>query len=298
MAENRKNNNKKNTGFAFAVWLLVALILLVLFFVERETIVTNLKNSDFFGRVFGRTPEFIERHETAESDEGGALQIDVLPTEQSAPPDGITRTGGAAERTAESAIAAAAAAESQSEAASETQSAAERSDALPASENENAQIASASVRAAETAASVPATTNVQLCFITVSPSDGSVSRKIVTRELPKSDSPLTDAINALIAGPSSGENSDGSVRSLIPDGTRLLGASVSNGIATLNFNEAFTFNAYGVEGYRAALEQVVYTATSFNTVNSVQFIIEGRREDYLGSEGIRIGLPLAQSSFN
>jgi len=45
------------------------------------------------------------------------------------------------------------------------------------------------------------------------------------------------------------------------------------------------------------LRQIVYTATSFSTVNSVQFIIEGQREDYLGSEGTWIGSPLSRSSF-
>ena len=84
---------------------------------------------------------------------------------------------------------------------------------------------------------------------------------------------------------------------LIPSGTRLLGASVSNGIATLNFSEAFSFNSVGVQGYLAQLMQIVYTATSFSTVNSVQFIIEGQREDYLGSEGTWIGSPLSRSSF-
>ena len=84
---------------------------------------------------------------------------------------------------------------------------------------------------------------------------------------------------------------------LIPSGTKLLGATIKNGIATLNFSEEFEYNKVGVEGYIAQLMQVVYTATSFNTVNSVQFIVEGQREDYLGSEGEWIGSPLSRSSF-
>ena len=86
--------------------------------------------------------------------------------------------------------------------------------------------------------------------------------------------------------------------SLIPEGTRLLGASVKNGTATLNFNEAFELNqTVGVEGYIAQLMQIVYTATEFSTVRSVQILIEGEKKDYLGSEGQWIGSPLARSSF-
>nr|WP_257225304.1 GerMN domain-containing protein [Treponema parvum] len=53
-----------------------------------------------------------------------------------------------------------------------------------------------------------------------------------------------------------------------------------------------------MEGYLGQLMQIVYTATSFSTVDSVQFLIEGQKKDYLGSEGVWIGSPLARSSFS
>jgi len=134
-----------------------------------------------------------------------------------------------------------------------------------------------------------------LCFIVVD-SDGTISRRIVKRSLAKSDSPMTDAINALLAGPLPSEQSKDCM-TLIPSGTKLLGASVKDGVAVLNFNENFEFNSVGVEGYIAQLMQIVYTATEFPTVKSVQFLIEGKRKDYLGSEGQWIGSPLSRSSF-
>ena len=85
--------------------------------------------------------------------------------------------------------------------------------------------------------------------------------------------------------------------SLIPSGSKLIGASVKDGVATLNFNENFEFNTYGVEGSIGQLMQIVYTATEFSTVKSVQFLIEGEKKEYLGSEGQWIGTPLARSSF-
>ena len=89
MAE--RNTKKKNTGFAFACWLLVALILLVFFFVKKDTILSNLQNTDFFGRVFGKTPEFVQNHEQKQNPKSGgdAFQIDILPEANSTEPSVI-----------------------------------------------------------------------------------------------------------------------------------------------------------------------------------------------------------------
>ncbi|MBQ9626149.1 MAG: GerMN domain-containing protein, partial [Treponema sp.] len=107
----------------------------------------------------------------------------------------------------------------------------------------------------------------------------------------------TDTIKALLAGPQSSEKS----MTLIPEGTRLLSATVRNGIAALNFSEEFEFNAIGADGYRGQLMQIVFTATEFATVESVQFLIEGQRKDYIGSGEdvwMWIGSPYTRSSFN
>ena len=76
-----------------------------------------------------------------------------------------------------------------------------------------------------------------------------------------------------------------------------MGARVSDGVAYLDFNDAFEINTNGIEGYSSQLMQLVYTATSFSTVNSVQFLIEGQKKEYLGSEGQWIGSPLSRTSF-
>lgn len=125
---------------------------------------------------------------------------------------------------------------------------------------------------------------------------GTIIRYKTARELKKDDSPLTASINALITGPSSEELNTGLI-SLIPTGTKLLSASVKNGTAVLNFNDAFQFNTRGIEGCRGQLMQIVYTATEFSTVQNVQFLIEGQRKEFLGTEGIRLGVPFSRSSF-
>ena len=140
------------------------------------------------------------------------------------------------------------------------------------------------------------TTRIASLFFIQVDDDGAISRHEVKRTVSSSDFPLTDALNALLAGPSADELSRNYI-TLIPSGTRLLSAQVRGSTAYVDFNEAFMYNRYGIEGYAGQLKQVVYTATSFATVKDVQILIEGSRRDFLGGEGVFIGKPLARASF-
>jgi spore germination protein GerM len=120
--------------------------------------------------------------------------------------------------------------------------------------------------------------------------DGTIIRTRVNRILPASDSPLLDVLQSLLQGPPAEEQRRGLI-SLIPQGTRIINATVRGETAYINFSEEFQYNTYGVEGYAAQLKQVVWTATEFPNVKDVQILIEGRRVDYLG-ESIWIGSPV------
>jgi len=130
-----------------------------------------------------------------------------------------------------------------------------------------------------------------LYFIQVDRS-GYVNRVQANRRLPVSDSPLTDVIKALVAGPNADEKSKGLI-TLIPPAAKLISASIRGNTAYLSFNEEFQYNTYGVEGYAGQLRQIVFTATEFSNVADVQILIEGRRIDYLG-EGVWIGSPVSR----
>lgn len=134
-----------------------------------------------------------------------------------------------------------------------------------------------------------------LLYFVVIDSDGALIRYEIERNVPKTMTPLTVALNSLLQGPTIGELEKGYV-SVIPQGTKLLSASISNRIATLNFSDEFTRNGYGVDGLIGQLMQVVYTATAFSSIDSVQFLIDGQKKEYLG-EGVWIGTPLGRSSF-
>jgi spore germination protein GerM len=142
---------------------------------------------------------------------------------------------------------------------------------------------------------VQSTRIASLFFIQVD-DDGAISRHEVKRTVSSSEFPLTDALNALLAGPSADELSRNFI-TLIPSGTRLLSAQVRGSTAYVDFSEAFMYNRYGIEGYAGQLKQVVYTATSFPTVKDVQILIEGSRRKFLGGEGVYIGKPLSRASF-
>jgi spore germination protein GerM len=141
----------------------------------------------------------------------------------------------------------------------------------------------------------PVQTRERTVYFTSVGSDGQILQSKVTRRIPVSESPMQDALNVLLAGPTAGELSRG-ILNLIPKNTRILSATVRGNTAYISFSEDFLFNTFGVEGYVAQLRQIVWTVTEFQNVKDVQILIEGRRLDYLG-EGIWIGSPISRQSF-
>ena len=125
--------------------------------------------------------------------------------------------------------------------------------------------------------------------------DGLIVRNRVNRNLPVTQTPLTDVFSALLRGPTREEQQRGLI-SLIPEGTSIINMIVRGSTVYINFSEDFQFNIYGIEGYAGALRQVIWTATEFPNIEDVQILIEGRRLDFLG-EGVWIGAPLNRESY-
>lgn len=146
----------------------------------------------------------------------------------------------------------------------------------------------------------PADTRVRrsrLYFVNVDPQGGTITLEGVIRPIHYKDSPLTETLNSLLKGLSTSELNEG-LLSLIPEGTKLNSASVRDGIAYLDFSDDFLFNSFGMEGYAAQLQQVVYTAMEFTNVRGVQILINGKRQEYMSIEGgIYIGQPLSKKDF-
>ena len=317
----KDKKSKKKGGIAFICWALGFLVIVIIFLVKLDDIKANLKQTNFFERLFHTTPTFIQNYEEKKPN----VQEDVLAEEtyvasdaQQTPITPISSLIDDEPLTPASPLPPTAEALSN---ALQGQDAADAADApsmppspVQAEEAQERTQGASSDQVQQSAAhtqfdgtdvqrqtSIPVqqtveTTTARLCFVTID-GDGVVSRREITRTIKKNDSPLTENIKQLIAGPTQLERNKG-CRSLIPDGTRLLSASVRNGTAQLSFSEEFEYNqTFGVEGYLGQLMQIVYTATEFSTVTSVQILIDGQKKEYLGSEGVWIGSPLSRTSF-
>ena len=279
--KNSRNSKKKNknTLFATAVVLLGLLIIFITFLVKKDQIKTNLKETAFFEKVVGTTPQFIENHEVEKKENNEVpLKEDVTIRIESVQPvtpkededEFITIPE---EKTVQESE------KPKVEEKKEVQKTETKKEAPKKSEEKKSS----------------STTELELCFVLID-GDGSVLRKPIKRAVPKSDSPLTTSINLLLKGPDTTKTAERNCMTLIPEGTRLISAKVQGGVAYLNFTEEFLFNGFGIDGQIHQLEQIVYTATAFPTVSSVQFMIEGKKQDYL-SEGVWIGSPLSRASF-
>ena len=261
----RAMSDKHTTStFGLALWIAAALILFILFIVNQGKIIANLKSTGFFNRVFGKTPAFVENAPDPVISE--IEKNDVAPVTPSDSSSGVSIVTSESEKEFENTIV-----------SGTSLSTAANTQNLESAIPETGQM------------------NLKLFFMSIN-SDGSVTRREVTRQMRRTQSPLVAAINALIVGPTVEEEGEG-CRTLVSNGTRLLGASVSDGVAQLNFSGEFEFNQYGIEGTRGQLQQIVYTATAFPTVESVQFLVDGEKRDYLGGEGVWIGTPLSRSNF-
>ena len=118
----------------------------------------------------------------------------------------------------------------------------------------------------------------------------------VLREVPETAGVARAAMNALLAGPTTSEWGGRTVSSAIPDGSRLLGIDIKNGIATVDLSTEFDSGG-GSASMHYRLAQVVYTLTQFSTVKSVVFQIEGTTVTVFSSEGIVLAGPVGRGDF-
>ena len=294
--------NKKKTNVTLLFWVICFVALGIVFLFSWTKIKSNLKETAFFDRVFGKTPAFIENADIKPNKE----KNEVLPEGESSLEIDLGTGNSSADSSdnSDNVLAKNNVTRQMEKEAEEVKSRSEEEAKKPLEAKETPKketqkkenVSSAETKTAEEQVkSIPATMKLKLFFIDIL-ADGSFTRHEVARVMKKSDSPLMDSIRAIIAGPNADEEKSG-CKTFVNPSTRLLGASVKDGVATLNFSESFESNQYGVEGLIVQLQQVVFTATAFPTVNSVQIIIEGEKKDYLGEEGVWIGSPLNRNSF-
>jgi hypothetical protein len=99
------------------------------------------------------------------------------------------------------------------------------------------------------------------------------------------------AVEWLLQGPA-----EEGVQTAIPAGTRLLGLTIEDGIATVDLTSEFEEGG-GSLSMTMRLAQVVYTLTQFPTVDGVLFRLDGRDVDVFSGEGIILDHPVTRSDY-
>jgi spore germination protein GerM len=104
------------------------------------------------------------------------------------------------------------------------------------------------------------------------------------REVEMSSLP-DSAMAALLEGPNTLETELG-MSSAVPAGTEVLGLTIENGVATVDFSSEFETTGMGTAGEIGLVSQVVFTLTQFPTVDAVDIMIEGEARDAILSHGL------------
>ncbi len=105
----------------------------------------------------------------------------------------------------------------------------------------------------------------------------------------------TAAVTALLAGPSAQERAAG-VGTLIPEGTGLLGLSITGGVATVNLTRSYESGGGSLLMF-GRLAQLTYTLTQFGAVRGVNLKLDGRPVRVFSGEGIILDRPMTRRSF-
>jgi spore germination protein GerM len=105
---------------------------------------------------------------------------------------------------------------------------------------------------------------------------------------------LTSVLEALLSGPSQGEQAAG-FESLISTQTKLQSAQVVDGVAHVDVSREF-LEVSGPEQI-VALAQIVYTATALPGVNSVAFSIDGKPREVPTQDGTLTQKPLTRNDY-
>jgi sporulation and spore germination protein/immunoglobulin-like protein involved in spore germination len=119
----------------------------------------------------------------------------------------------------------------------------------------------------------------------------------VLRQIPKTKAVGAAAMEALLAGPNEDElGARPAMYTTIPEGTRFLGLTIDDGVATVNLSKEFESGG-GSASVLGRLAQVVYTLTQFPTVTSVRFQLDGADVTVFSGQGVVLDHPVGRADY-
>ena len=136
------------------------------------------------------------------------------------------------------------------------------------------------------------TNNEGVYLVEYDENTGSITLIFRKRNIENNNS-IEETIKTLLNGATDEENRD-NIISCIPKDTELLDIFVAGDTVYLNFNESFEFNPLGNEGTMLQIYQLVYTATQFEGIDNVIFLINGNLNETIGAEGAIENMPFTR----
>jgi len=108
----------------------------------------------------------------------------------------------------------------------------------------------------------------------------------------KSDEPVVNSLRELIKGPTRKEK-EKNLLTAVPGNLVVRGVVIKDKTAVIDFNEAIEFNAVG-NILINRIDQILYTATQFDSVESVLIQVNGKPRKFIGGDGLSLGGPLSR----
>jgi hypothetical protein len=106
-------------------------------------------------------------------------------------------------------------------------------------------------------------------------------------------SPLKQAMEALLAGPSEQEKNDG-LTTMIPSGVKVLQVKADKAVAIIDLSRQLEEYGGGSTKVEGIVAQLVYTATELPGIDKAWIWVEGQRSVVLGGEGLVLDRPLGR----
>lgn len=104
------------------------------------------------------------------------------------------------------------------------------------------------------------------------------------------------ALEGLLAGPTDDERALG-FGSEIPEGTRLLGVRIEDGVSYVDVSSEFESGG-GSSSMAMRLAQLVYTATQFESVDSMRLLLDGVAVDSFSGEAVIVDEPITRADID
>ncbi len=105
----------------------------------------------------------------------------------------------------------------------------------------------------------------------------------------------TAAVGALLAGPSPAER-DAGVTTAVPEGSKLRGLTVRDGLATVDLSRGFGSGG-GSLAVMLRLAQLTYTLTQFPSVDGVVLELDGEPAEVFSGEGLVLDRPMTRRTW-